>query len=448
MFSSAEPFTLDCFWSLHDIFDATMTLALFSCVLLCKKIAPLFEKKTAYGACTISLTISTICIICARLGHDSAILPGVICGGIGIALTILLWSELYGCLNPTRIILYYSSSILMGAAIIWLLRALTEPWLLISMLVLPFLSSSFLKWGFRSMPDNDRPHPASGSFSFPIKIALLMAMYAFAYGMIGGEFANPVVGDIIPGQHSSLGTIAISLVIIIGVVSLSERFDLDSLERIALPLMVCAFLVLRSFAPSDSGVSGFCASASYTAFSILVMTVFAGQSYRHGVPAVWLFGIERGIRTLCSIAGRHFAQFGSLLGFGQPPSSHVTIFVAIILALIGALVFVTGKELSGRWGVYVEQLPEKDEYVNPYAQRRALEQKCAEIARTHDLSRREEEVLAILAMHKTIKDVEQELVIANGTAKTHIKHIYRKLDIHSRDELWEKCGTLDWDAKR
>lgn len=110
--------------------------------------------------------------------------------------------------------------------------------------------------------------------------------------------------------------------------------------------------------------------------------------------------------------------------------------------------FVTGKELSGRWGVYVEQLPEKDEYVNPYAQRRALEQKCAEIARTHDLSRREEEVLAILAMHKTIKDVEQELVIANGTAKTHIKHIYRKLDIHSRDELWEKCGTLDWDAKR
>ncbi len=32
--------------------------------------------------------------------------------------------------------------------------------------------------------------------------------------------------------------------------------------------------------------------------------------------------------------------------------------------------------------------------------------------------------------------IERELFIANGTAKAHVRHIYQKLDIHSREELF------------
>ena len=32
--------------------------------------------------------------------------------------------------------------------------------------------------------------------------------------------------------------------------------------------------------------------------------------------------------------------------------------------------------------------------------------------------------------------IERDLFIANGTAKAHVRHIYQKLDIHSRDELF------------
>lgn len=35
------------------------------------------------------------------------------------------------------------------------------------------------------------------------------------------------------------------------------------------------------------------------------------------------------------------------------------------------------------------------------------------------------------------------MFIARGTAKAHIRHIYRKLDVHDRDELFELMRDID-----
>ncbi|MFR3272808.1 MAG: LuxR C-terminal-related transcriptional regulator [Slackia sp.] len=39
--------------------------------------------------------------------------------------------------------------------------------------------------------------------------------------------------------------------------------------------------------------------------------------------------------------------------------------------------------------------------------------------------------------------MERELFIANGTAKAHVRHIYQKLDIHTRQELFDMLGVVD-----
>ena len=44
-------------------------------------------------------------------------------------------------------------------------------------------------------------------------------------------------------------------------------------------------------------------------------------------------------------------------------------------------------------------------------------------------------MLALLAQGKSVPRIEQELCISNGTAKSHVRHIYAKLNVHSRDEL-------------
>jgi LuxR family maltose regulon positive regulatory protein len=50
------------------------------------------------------------------------------------------------------------------------------------------------------------------------------------------------------------------------------------------------------------------------------------------------------------------------------------------------------------------------------------------------LTPREKQVLKMLATDLTLPEIAQELVIADSTVRSHVKSIYRKLDVHSRHE--------------
>lgn len=63
--------------------------------------------------------------------------------------------------------------------------------------------------------------------------------------------------------------------------------------------------------------------------------------------------------------------------------------------------------------------------------------KCARIAEDYGLSAREAEVFVLLAKNKEAKAIADELFISFNTARTHIRKIYGKLDVHSRRELMD-----------
>lgn len=61
--------------------------------------------------------------------------------------------------------------------------------------------------------------------------------------------------------------------------------------------------------------------------------------------------------------------------------------------------------------------------------------KCKTVANTFLLSRRETEILFFLAKGHNAAYIQEKLYISEGTAKTHIRHIYRKCDIHNQQDL-------------
>ena len=69
------------------------------------------------------------------------------------------------------------------------------------------------------------------------------------------------------------------------------------------------------------------------------------------------------------------------------------------------------------------------------AARGRFRQRCEIVANTYLLSRRESEVMYYLARGYKSSRIQQQLYISEGTAKTHIRHIYRKLNIHSQQDL-------------
>jgi LuxR family maltose regulon positive regulatory protein len=58
------------------------------------------------------------------------------------------------------------------------------------------------------------------------------------------------------------------------------------------------------------------------------------------------------------------------------------------------------------------------------------------------LSQRELEVLHLIALGRTNKEIAQQLVVAPGTVKAHTAHIYRKLDVANRTEAVARARQL------
>lgn len=59
----------------------------------------------------------------------------------------------------------------------------------------------------------------------------------------------------------------------------------------------------------------------------------------------------------------------------------------------------------------------------------------SEIAQRFRLSPRETEVFALLANGRSLPYIEEKLVVSHSTAKTHVRHIYEKTGVSSRQEL-------------
>lgn len=67
--------------------------------------------------------------------------------------------------------------------------------------------------------------------------------------------------------------------------------------------------------------------------------------------------------------------------------------------------------------------------------------RCQALSEKCDLSERQYEVLVLIAQGRSAKYVEQELSISLSTAQTHIRNIYRKVGVHSRQELLDEIES-------
>ena len=77
---------------------------------------------------------------------------------------------------------------------------------------------------------------------------------------------------------------------------------------------------------------------------------------------------------------------------------------------------------------------------DPFAPTADMDRAIAAIATEYDLTGREAQVLEILAQGYGLARVQELLVISENTASTHRRHIYKKLGVHSREELIDLVG--------
>ena len=61
----------------------------------------------------------------------------------------------------------------------------------------------------------------------------------------------------------------------------------------------------------------------------------------------------------------------------------------------------------------------------------------------YSLTVRETEMLSYILRGKSVPAIASETYLSRNTVKTHIVHIYQKINVHSRDELIAFIENLD-----
>ena len=110
--------------------------------------------------------------------------------------------------------------------------------------------------------------------------------------------------------------------------------------------------------------------------------------------------------------------------------------VVAVAVVTATLFFLSEKQLTTPWGAVLKSFSGQS-----CDNRSRIGVKCDELSEKFGLTSRESEILTLIVQGKKQGQVARDLYIAPSTVKTHIKHLYQKLDVHSRAELSELVGV-------
>lgn len=344
--------------------------------------------------------------------------------GIGYAVCQLLWIEAFGGIAENR---RMGLCVAVGYALIGPILILTmmTPWpefptLIVGLLLLASAIALQFAKDVPSRPKKDaRPQ---------VKKALILQLLTFGIGMLvlralqpGGLWGSArsllvsVLGHNI--LAIAIGVAAFGLVVFAGV-TLHAVKRIDTRYVIAILMVVAAFMVLsllRSQGQDRTGVYAAAAWATEMFCGTLLVVILVDSARELRFFPTSVYGVVFSLQYGLSVIWR--------LSFADASALSTTILLAV------AYLFVVAAALVPR-ALFMGKTRGSD--VTDISETSAL---CSGIAREYGLSLREEEILCLLAEGRSIPNVQSELVIAEGTAKTHVAHIYSKLGVHTRQEL-------------
>lgn len=163
------------------------------------------------------------------------------------------------------------------------------------------------------------------------------------------------------------------------------------------------------------------------------------------INPVWLLGYEGGVFFAGLLAGCALAIAGGALSLSYDGGMSVVLVVAVIVCAY--------MQISVNYQAYpfepvIEATPEEkaitQEIAERNGQRKTLYQKKRQYAcELYSLSPREREILVTLLKGRDAKYIMDTFYISQSTAKTHIYNIYRKFDVHSRQELLDFIEDIE-----
>lgn len=380
--------------------------------------------------------VGTLAIVLVKEVPDSnwfvASLPGWIAMAVGSACLAMLWAQQIGTVDAEQLSIYVPASLALGSLVYFIVVYLQTPAGLVASVVLPLASVGMLLTAPRG---TERTAILSTARRIPGVLWMVfggLIVYGAAFGLLRG-ISVPLDNHSVDATDrlTLLGAGLVGLLIAVMMRLSSRSKALAFAYRLVLPAMVAGFLLLPFLgATSQLGASAL-AGTGYLCFEALMWIALFRLAHRLGLPPVRVFGLGRCATVLGLLAGWSISYL-FLHSVTLDPTVLIVSALCAAFALVLANLFALNERdllsLEGA-GSFLQFNDAKEG--GPGAWKKA----CAAVSAKYGLSPREEEVLLLLAKGRDSEFIQKELFISNATVKAHRIHIYRKLDIHSLQEL-------------
>lgn len=212
----------------------------------------------------------------------------------------------------------------------------------------------------------------------------------------------------------------------------AERFVV--VYRIALLVMIGALLVSSVYASSGTVLMATMLTG-YTFFKILVWTELC-QIVRAGCSTpVRMYGFGEACMAGSLLAGTVALSLAMTCMGAREDVTRAGIALCIA-ALILAYLFV----LTERHVTAIEEINEAKEVELLHVR---FQDRLDAVTRRFGLTKREAEVCRLFVRGRSTARIAEDLYISSGTVATHLRSIYRKTDVHGRQELLDLIDNVD-----
>ena len=378
----------------------------------------------------VALLVAATCMLVAgEHGHSNRVACSVISlvSGLGTGLLFWAWGAAFtGDLNRT-VAARYGASFALGALLYCLVLQLPASLGVVITAALPMVSLACF-WGSRTVTravEERSAVPAHCHHVF-VRATVAVGLLGFAESFMRALFqgTNAVADPIAYRGGFVIAAIAAALLVS---VTAQARSGADTVGRVNHVLMlVLAFMFLLSPAVYGLGFAAdFSTALCFFVFYLLTWTVLTqiAGTYRLSVPVA--FGAGLGVAYAGCLAG-------SFVGALLTSSGELGYRLQIVLSLgCACLVFASFLFVVDE-RTFVELLDANSE--NPAGPRR-FQLRCEQAAQLYGLTPKETEVMMLVAKGRSSQRIQEALGVTASTVNTHINHIYRKMDVHGRQDM-------------
>ena len=380
-------------------------------------------------AAGLSLTAGSVVIAISSLaGSLAAFVVGSCLGGVAIGLLKIAWGEMFSRMSLRRGLIDIGFSLIASTSI-FLILLLFPRAVRLGALIVCSPPCSLLAWvGTRRLGEHPTPPPPPGAaraITFNWSLLILPALVGMTNGLMSAvlEARQEAGGYAIFGM--SIAELLVGLALLDASRRLSDRFGAAHIYAAAL-VPIVAGVALASVDTVPVWVSATVNELGFAAFYFFMIVYWGDLARRVDWPVVRMYALGYLVFQASQLPG--LALGGLAAGpLGHPLSALLPIAFVLAFFVVVLLVFNDSRSPLHQWLAAGEPAETGDEI--PVA--------CSELARRFALTPREHEVLGLLARGRTAAYIGRSLGIAPDTAKTHIRSIYRKADVHTQQELIE-----------